>query len=691
MIKKLQILSLVLALSFPAWAQQYKPGQQVIENVVEKIASTSDEELDYTEITEDLEYFYEFPLNLNSATIEELEKLVILNDFQIKNLLSYIDKKGPLLTIYELQLIEGYSYPLIKSILPFVSVLKPKKTEKWNLKKGVQYGRNEIFFRTTSTLENAVGYETISDSLKEENPNSFYPNNKHRVYTKYKFNYKKKLQWGITAEKDPGEQFLEGEQKYGFDFYSAHLQIDDIGVFKTTVLGDYQVQLGQGLIMWSYLSNSKSAYVIDIRKKAQGLRKYSSTDENAFLRGAGTTLSYKGLNFTVFGSYKTFDASISEKDTLTNEDVFFTSPDNSGIHATPAQIVKKDAITETLAGSNISWKAKKFKLGISGVAYKYDIPLLKDTKFYNQYDFQGNSNYNLSGDFQYMFKGIHFFGEAAISENGGTAILTGALMQLAPQLSGAVLYRNYSKDYQTAYGNAFAEGSRVQNEKGFYMGIEMHPIKKFKISAYYDFFKFPWLKQQASAPSKGNGFLVQVDYVPARTISMYARLKKEIKQENGGFEEVGITELIDIDKLSARYHINYSVSDKWKFRNRVEISRYSENNQEYGYLIFQDVICAPFKFPLAFSFRYALFETESYDTRIYTYESDVLHAYSVPALYNRGTRTYLMLKYKLFGNLHFWLRYSQTWYANKNSIGSGLNEIPGNTRSEIKFQLKWKI
>ena len=79
MIKKLQILSLVLALSFPAWAQQYKPGQQVIENVVEKIASTSDEELDYTEITEDLEYFYEFPLNLNSATIEELEKLVILN------------------------------------------------------------------------------------------------------------------------------------------------------------------------------------------------------------------------------------------------------------------------------------------------------------------------------------------------------------------------------------------------------------------------------------------------------------------------------------------------------------------------------------------------------------------------------------------------------------------------------------
>ncbi len=693
MTPKLQILALMLVLSLPSWAQQYKTGRQVIEDVVEKIASTTDEDLDYSEIAEDLEYYIEFPLNLNTATTDELEKLLMLNDFQIKSLLSYINKKGPMLTIYELQLIEGFTYPLIKSLLPFVNVQVDKKTESWNIKKGIKYGKNEIFFRTTSTLENPVGYENVSDSVRNEKPNNYYPGNKHRIYTKYKFNYKKKLQWGITAEKDPGEQFLAGEQKYGFDFYSAHLQIDDIGIFKTTVLGDYQVQLGQGLIMWSYLSNSKSAYVMDIRKKGQGLRKYSSTDENAYLRGAGTTLNFKNLYFTVFGSHKEFDATLSGNDTLSNEDIYFSSADISGIHATTSQIAKKDAITETLAGSNLAWHAKKFKLGISGVAYQYDIPLQKDTKIYNQFDFQGAENFNLSADFQYMFKGIHFFGEAAVSKNGGTAILTGALMELAPQLSGVVLYRNYSIDYQTAYGNAFAEGSRVQNEKGFYLGVEMHPVKKFKIAAYYDFFKFPWLKQQASAPSSGNDYLIQVDFVPARTLSMYARLKQEIKQENGEFDEIGIAELTDTDKLSARYHINYSVSNKWKFRNRIEISRYSDDRKEYeyGYLIFQDIVCSPFKFPLAFSLRYAIFETESYDSRIYTYESDVLYAYSVPALYDKGTRAYLLCRYKLHSNLDLWIRYSQTWYANKKSIGSGLNEIPGNTKSEIKFQLRWKI
>lgn len=692
MIKKFLIISLFLFSILSSKGQENKSAEQVIETIIERLASTSDEELDFSEITADLEYFYETPLNLNIASIDDLEQLVLLNDFQIKNLMQYISWHGQLLTVYELQYIEGFNYPTIKLLLPFICVKTDMTDEQWSLKRGLKYGKNELFFRTISILQDPVGYENVNDSVLNANPNKYYPGNKHRVYTRYKFSYKNKLLWGITAEKDPGEQFFKGEQKYGFDFYSAHLQIKDIGRVKNLVVGDFQGLFGQGLIMWSYLSNSKSSYVMDIRKRGQGLRKYSSTDENAFLRGAGATVNFGHFDLTVFGSYKNKDASYQGIDTLDNESAFFSAFDNSGIHATPNQIAKKDAIREALAGGNLTYFNKNLKLGITGLAVKYDTPLLKDTSLYNQFDFQGQENVNVSADFQYLFKNIHFFGEAGFSQNGGYGILTGALLELTSQLRGAILYRDYSIDFQSTYGNSFAEGSSVRNEKGFYIGIEMLPIKRIKVAAYYDFFKFPWLKQQNSSPSSGNDYLVQVDFAASRKVNMYARIKSETKQIDFEQNQLGINTLDEEQKLALRYQLNYSINEKWQFRNRIELSSYNESSEkETGYLLYQDIIYRPIKIPLKISFRYAYFDTESYNTRIYTYESDILNVYSVPAVYDKGTRTYLMLNYSLGQNLTFWIRYSQTWYTNKTEIGSGLNEIKGDTKSEIKFQLRWKI
>jgi hypothetical protein len=39
----------------------------------------------------------------------------------------------------------------------------------------------------------------------------------------------------------------------------------------------------------------------------------------------------------------------------------------------------------------------------------------------------------------------------------------------------------------------------------------------------------------------------------------------------------------------------------------------------------------------------------------------------------------------------FWLHYAQTYYNNRDVIGSGLEEIEGNTRSEITAQIRMKF
>lgn len=127
-------------------------------------------------------------------------------------------------------------------------------------------------------------------------------------------------------------------------------------------------------------------------------------------------------------------------------------------------------------------------------------------------------------------------------------------------------------------------------------------------------------------------------------------------------------------------------------RNRLDILlNKSINYKASGYLLYQDIIYSlPFQ-SSAINLRYALFDTDSYNERIYTYESDVLYSFSVPSYYYKGSRIYLMLNYDFSRNISLWLRYSQSFYTNKASMGTRFDEIMGNTKSEIKVQLLLKI
>ena len=87
--------------------------------------------------------------------------------------------------------------------------------------------------------------------------------------------------------------------------------------------------------------------------------------------------------------------------------------------------------------------------------------------------------------------------------------------------------------------------------------------------------------------------------------------------------------------------------------------------------------------------RLQYFETGSYDSRIYTYESDVLYSYSIPAFYDKDFRYYINTSYSPFKNLTLWMRLAQTYYPQKLIVGTGLNEISGKSQSKLKLQVKY--
>ncbi|MFA6922668.1 MAG: helix-hairpin-helix domain-containing protein [Bacteroidales bacterium] len=660
-----------------------------IENRIENIAENSESDLDYSTLLENLEFLKEHPLNINTATEEELKELFLLNSLQINNLINHIKTNGKLISLYELQSIDGFDNATIIKILPYIKI-DSCSLLKLNFKDIFSKGENEFFFRSQRIIEQQKGFSPVTYSAYKENPNSRYLGNPFRIYSRYCYKYNNKINFGITAEKDAGEEFLKGSQKNGFDFYSAHLFLKNYGLLKTLAIGDYQADFGQGLVLNSGFSVGKSSDAINIINNPVGIKSYTGTDENNFFRGIATTLEYKNFKFSTLYSCKKRDANIVAVDSSDFKPEIISSLQQTGLHTIPNEFFDKDAVKEIICGTNLTFENKKMSVGITALNSLLSDFLQKTPHPYNQFEFSGRNNFIIGSDYNFSFRNFMFSGEIARSKNGGVAYLNSVIVAIDRQISFALLQRNYQRNFQNLYGKSFGENTMKANEKGIYSGIIFNPLKNINISAYYDIFSFPWLKYQVDAPSQGYDYFVQIEFVPSKKVDMYFYYKEKSKATNVTDYYIDYTE--NYRKQNYRYNISYRISPSLSLKNRLEYIVYKIQNQiKYGYLLSQDISYTSFKGRYSVSFRFALFDADDYDTRIYSYENDVLYSYSLPSYFYKGYRTYINFSYKINRNFELWLRYARTTYSNKNIIGSGLTEIDGNTKSEIKIQMRIKF
>ncbi|MES2591764.1 MAG: helix-hairpin-helix domain-containing protein [Bacteroidota bacterium] len=679
--------------------------QQQLEYIAE---SSENEDADYTNLLEGLTYYKEHPINLNRASKEELQQLTFLNDIQINYLLSHIEKNGKLITIYELQGINGFDLQAIKKILPYVRVTDNFNSANFSIDEMFRSGQHVVMLRYAQTLEKQSGFSLLDSAGILKSPNSRYIGSPERLYARYRFTYGTNVSWGVTAEKDQGEllfknqqnykydwyeKLLNGKQRNGFDFYSAHFFLKNIRFFKAIAIGDYQATFGQGLTAWSGLAFGKSADIMSGKKSAAGIRPYTSVDENRFLRGAAATVGFKSIEATLFYSRKKIDANVS--DTLGNgETAAISSLQETGYHSAAGEIADKDAIVQTILGSNISYNGRKLSIGFTAISYQLDKNFNRALSYYNQFEFSSIQNVNAGVDYNYVFRNFNFFGEAAISKNGGKAFLNGMLVSLDPRLSFTLLHRNYDRNYQNLLSNGFAENTTAANEKGTYIGITAKPTNTITLTGYCDRFEFQWLRYQVNAPSNGSDYVAQLNYTPSKKTDMYFRIRERNKQKNTTEADAIIDYLVPVEQTNYRFNISYNILPSVKLKNRVELIDYKldNNKTQKGYLAYQDVTYNKVGSPLSVTLRYSLFQTDSYDSRIYAYESDMPGAYSILSNYDRGSRFYIMLDYNLTRKIEIWVRYAQTYYDNKRVISEGaLTEIQGNTKSEIKAQLRFKF
>jgi hypothetical protein len=415
-----------------------------------------------------LQQFIKSPLNLNAADEVSLKELVILTALQIQSLLSYRHLFGQLINIYELQAVPGWDIGTIEKLRPYITVSSETNFIS-SFGERLSGGTNVLVIRGTRILEQSRGYKFDPSSTSNH-----YLGSPQRYFMRYKYYYKNLLQFGVLADKDAGEEFFKGSQKTGFDFYSVHLFARNIGIVKSLALGDFTVNMGQGLTQWQSLAFKKSSDVLNVKRQLSVLRPYNSAGEINFHRGAGITLAKKNVELTAFVSYRKLDGNLSV-DTLESDDAFITSLQTSGLHRTKSEVADKGVQRQFSYGGNLAFNKNGLHVGINAIQYYFKLPINKVDDPYNLYALSGKRFGNQSIDYSYTFRNLHFFGEVAADNHFNKATVNGLLVSVDANVDMSFVYRNISAKYQSLYSNAFTENTYPVNERGLYAGISIRP------------------------------------------------------------------------------------------------------------------------------------------------------------------------------------------------------------------------
>lgn len=264
-------------------------GQDIrTEDVLEDIFNQLSEDGDwaYEDIEEELLSIAENPMDLNEVTGEDLSRLMFLSDEQIDAILMYQYQHG-FREVYELQLIDCLKDYEIRNLLPFVEV----KGDRLEVKGKDLYFR-EVFHYAKHEMTLRVDARNMEDF--EGDP----------MYGKlrYRFNYQNRVQAGVTAMMAAGDGRLAMGDRWD---YGGYIQLKDIGPMRTIVAGNYQASFGYGLVVGSPFKRGKIAYIQSTATTDEGLKKFSSVgDSYNYFHGVGATARVKWADLSAFYSLR---------------------------------------------------------------------------------------------------------------------------------------------------------------------------------------------------------------------------------------------------------------------------------------------------------------------------------------------------------------------------------------------------
>lgn len=669
-IRQCTILILGFLLSLPLHAQEASTWEDFCEeyfNVDEENTASMED------VMEVLEGYMVHPLNLNTASREDLLGLPFINDAQADSIIAFRENKHGFLSMGDLMFIQNLSFNDRKYLHLFTRVGE-KESNVGQLRKRLFGGKHTIETRLDIPLYTRAGQTDIPNDILEKYPNRKYLGNGIKNIVRYRYSYSRNVMYGITLEKDAGEPF--GNRKnYPYDYMSAYFLYELPNQKARFLVGDYRIASGQGLIVGNGFITSPMFLLDAAIKHKEFFRPHTGTEENKFFRGAAANLYLKNLHVSLFASYNKVDASMKDGTVKTLL--------STGLHRTSGELNSKNAVGTFVVGGRMSYVKSRWEIGITGLYSLYNKTIDPDRLGYNDYFFRGRSMFGIGADWRLNFRRWTITGEVAADKNLHPALSQTIVFQPIDELSLTLQHRHFSKKFVSLHGSTLQQANRVANEHGIMLGGKYSGIKNLELRAYLDAYIFPGETFLAQSNAKGIEAMAQGSLRLSRGLTLTLRYKMRNRQQNvTGYK--GIMEYRQTHRVQCTTTL---VREKFQIAGSLYATA-STRQTDKTKLGWATAMRATLKPSMRFSASASasLFFTDDYSSAVYIYEPRLRYMFTNTSLFDRGFRIMAQATMHICKWMEISARYGCLHYFNREYIGTGAQLIASPTQQDLSVQ-----
>lgn len=198
------------------------------------------------------------------------------------------------------------------------------------------------------------------------------------------------------------------------------------------------------------------------------------------------------------------------------------------------------------------------------------------------------------------------------------------------------------------------------------------------------------MKYQIYTPCSGIEYRIKLskEFINNTSISIQYRYRSKTGNTPNPDNRISTTDDKELQNLY--FHLQHQSNNNLIFNSRIALSKYStiNNIDTVGFLMYQEIIYTPVSLPLSIAARYTIFQADDYNSRIYTYERDLVYEFSTPAFYGKGSKFYILATFNISNRTSIGIKYSWLYYPEKTTINSNADMIEGNHKQEFKIQLR---
>lgn len=609
------------------------------------------------ELLESLRSVHDNPININDASRDDLLQLPFLSQSQADSIVSYVNRRGPVLSFGELMLVSNIDYQKRKFLSIFL-YCTAGKSGRQTVHDLLTRGRHETAANTSTPFYTADGYKA-----GREAPNSGkYLGDKNRLALRYQYKYNDELMFGASAEKDPGEPFA-CRGNFLADSYSAYIYRRQKNGRYAYAIGDYRIRFAEGLVVGNnYVYGGKST-LLDSYNNRHVISAHTSNSENDFFRGAAGLMRFGKVTAAAFVSYNKTDA-------ILNDDGDVTSFPGSGYHRTIAEQERRNNTGNLTAGADLSLGTAKWSAGVSAAFSRYSRNIAPREAEYNKFAMRGRNFHAFSAHYSFSGGRLSCRGEAAVSEENAMAVINTVKWEFLPYFTLTSIQRSYSKKYAEPFSDSFASG-KTSNERGILTGLSAEVSNSLILRGYIDFFRFPWATYSYRAPANGIDYMLEAylhNYEGGYISAEFRGARRECDKGHGAADTVpSVKNLLKISgKTTLGGFTLHSTLSGTSVTRRGSTSR--------GWMAAQRVSYRRKGFKIIGSVSY--FDTDDYASRLYAFENNVMYVYSLfTALYGNGIRFSVLCDLKIGRRFQIACKYAGVKYFDRSATGSGPQKV----------------